>query len=123
MVQFDAKRRTLPRLDMPAFYFRETGEIRKEAGTGAAWLSSARVVRCWVKSSNERNPYEMLNFHLEPLPLRQRKVGMTSSQHGPYVLGYTRATMGRYNGSPSRKTELIPSNRLSVRIEGCNSPS
>jgi hypothetical protein len=24
---------------------------------GAAWLSSARVVRCWVKSRNERNPY------------------------------------------------------------------
>ena len=24
--------------------------------TGAAWLSSARVVRCWVKSCNERNP-------------------------------------------------------------------
>src|ERR1700721_3245924 len=23
--------------------------------TGAAWLSSARVVRCWVKSRNERN--------------------------------------------------------------------
>ena len=28
--------------------------------TGAAWLSSARVVRCWVKSRNERNPYPML---------------------------------------------------------------
>ncbi len=26
------------------------------AVTGAAWLSSARVVRCWVKSRNERNP-------------------------------------------------------------------
>ena len=25
--------------------------------TDAAWLSSARVVRCWVKSRNERNPY------------------------------------------------------------------
>jgi hypothetical protein len=25
--------------------------------TGAAWLSSARVVRCWVKSRNERNPH------------------------------------------------------------------
>ena len=25
--------------------------------TGGAWLSSARVVRCLVKSSNERNPY------------------------------------------------------------------
>ena len=24
---------------------------------GIAWLSSARVVRCWVKSRNERNPY------------------------------------------------------------------
>ena len=27
---------------------------------GAAWLSSARVVRCWVKSRNERNPYCLL---------------------------------------------------------------
>lgn len=24
--------------------------------TGGAWVSSARVVRCWVKSRNERNP-------------------------------------------------------------------
>ena len=29
---------------------------RKGRGTGAAWLSSARAVRCWVKSRNERNP-------------------------------------------------------------------
>ena len=28
--------------------------------TGGAWLSSARVVRCWVKSRNERNPYDLL---------------------------------------------------------------
>ena len=28
--------------------------------TGAAWLSSARVVRCWVKSRNERNPCLLL---------------------------------------------------------------
>src|SRR5581483_11924040 len=27
---------------------------------GGAWLSSARVVRCWVKSRNERNPRPML---------------------------------------------------------------
>jgi hypothetical protein len=27
-----------------------------ETSTGAAWLSSARVVRCRVKSFNERNP-------------------------------------------------------------------
>src|SRR5690348_2892600 len=30
--------------------------------TGAAWLSSARVVRCWVKSRNERNPYCLLQL-------------------------------------------------------------
>ena len=28
--------------------------------TGAAWLSSARAVRCWVKSRNERNPCRVL---------------------------------------------------------------
>ncbi len=28
--------------------------------TGVAWLSSARVVRRWVKSRNERNPYPYL---------------------------------------------------------------
>ena len=28
--------------------------------TGGAWLSSARVVRCWVKSRNERNPRSVL---------------------------------------------------------------
>ena len=33
---------------------------RKSRYTGAAWLSSARVVRCWVKSRNERNPHLQL---------------------------------------------------------------
>ena len=30
--------------------------------TGGAWLSSARVVRCWVKSRNERNPYPSVEW-------------------------------------------------------------
>ena len=34
----------------------EMGVPARAARTGAAWLSSARVVRCWVKSRNERNP-------------------------------------------------------------------
>jgi hypothetical protein len=29
--------------------------------TDAAWLSSARAVRCWVKSRNERNPRRQLD--------------------------------------------------------------
>src|SRR6202161_868555 len=34
----------------------EMGIPARASCTGAAWLSSARVVRCWVKSRNERNP-------------------------------------------------------------------
>src|SRR5512137_2892845 len=36
--------------------FTRVGSPARGAHTGAAWLSSARVVRCWVKSRNERNP-------------------------------------------------------------------
>jgi hypothetical protein len=57
VVQFDATRRTLPGLDILGIP-EETGEclLCRNPETGAAWLSSARVVRCWVKSRNERNP-------------------------------------------------------------------
>jgi hypothetical protein len=34
--------------------------VRKLGNTGDAWLSSARAVRCLVKSFNERNPYPYL---------------------------------------------------------------
>ena len=34
--------------------------LRGREKTGGAWLSSARVVRCWVKSRNERNPCRQL---------------------------------------------------------------
>ncbi len=33
--------------------------------TGAAWLSSARALRCTVKSANERNPRRMLYVSYE----------------------------------------------------------
>ena len=72
--------------------------------TGGAWLSSARVVRCWVKSRNERNPFPYLPAFrmgtLRILPVTNwRKVGTTSNHHGPYVLGYTRATMASTESS------------------------
>ena len=35
---------------------RQQAIIARYRMTGGAWLSSARVVRCWVKSRNERNP-------------------------------------------------------------------
>ena len=66
--------------------------------TGGAWLSSARVVRCWVKSRNERNPRPLLpairlGTQWRPPGSTRRKVGMTSSHHAPYVQGFTHATM------------------------------
>ncbi len=50
----------------------------------------------------------------------RRKVGMTSSHHGPYGLGYTRATMvGTEGGEPakaskSHKTDRSPDRSLQL---------
>src|SRR5262245_18785584 len=73
---------------------------------GGDWLSSARVVRCWVKSRNERNPRPMLparpfrvvGTHGRLPGSTRRKVGMTSSHHAPYVQGFTHATMAGTKG-------------------------
>ena len=76
--------------------------------TGGAWLSSARVVRCWVKSRNERNPYGQLlrKRTLARLPLtKRRKVGMTSNHHALYDLGYTRTTMALNKEKQDREVE------------------
>ena len=93
--------------------------------TGAAWLSSARVVRCWVKSRNERNPFPYLPAFrmgtLRILPVTNwRKAGTTSSHHGPYGQGYTRATMARTEGcklaivSESQKARRSPDRSLQL---------
>ena len=101
--------------------------IRKKASRGAAWLSSARVVRCWVKSRNERNPCPVLLLRkertLRRLPwVTRRKVGTTSSHHGLYVQGYTRDTMVQTEGRNTVRWSQSQNCTL-VQIEGCNSPS
>lgn len=52
--------------------------------------------------------------------LTRRKVRMTSSPHGPYVWGYTRATMVGTEGSETARwsKSLKPA---SVQIVVCNS--
>src|SRR5256884_9545071 len=95
------------------------------ASTGGAWLSSARAVRCWVKSRNERNPHPMLPSvrlgTLRELPAKSwRKGGMTSSPYAPYVQGYTHATMvgtegcQPARGSQSHKADLSSACRLQL---------
>ena len=84
--------------------------------TGGAWLSSARVVRCWVKSRNERNPCPML-------PARDGgdswgTAGVNSEEGGddvksscPLCLGLHACYNGRYNGMRRGDAERIPENR------------
>lgn len=79
---------------------------------GGAWLSSARVVRCWVKSRNERNPCSML-------PARDggdswETAGVNSEEGGddvksscPLCPGLHTCYNGRYKGLRCREVERI----------------
>jgi hypothetical protein len=81
--------------------------------TGGAWLSSARVVRCWVKSRNERNPCLVL-------PARyggdsRETAGVNSEEGGddvksscPLCPGLHTCYNGRYSGLLHREVVLIP---------------
>ena len=78
-----------------------------------AWLSSARVVRCWVKSRNERNPCLVL-------PARyggdsRETAGVNSEEGGddvksscPLCPGLHTCYNGRYSGLLHREVVLIP---------------
>ncbi len=50
-----ATRRTLPNLDI-LYNSRDKAFPFGDKVTGGAWLSSARVVRCWVKSRKPASP-------------------------------------------------------------------
>ena len=54
---FNSKQREEPYQDLTSLEWRGNTQVLRDEETGGAWLSSARVVRCWVKSRNERNPY------------------------------------------------------------------
>ena len=96
--------------------------VLRDTKTGGAWLSSARVVRCWVKSRNERNPCPMLPARKggnswETAAVRRMKAGMTSSHHALYALGYTRTTMAGDKGKRRSDPEQIPQSRSQFGLE------
>ncbi len=76
---------------------------------GSAWPSSARAVRCPVKSGNERDLYLQLltafrTEHIVETALETgRKVQATIGLYAPNPLGYTRATMVGTMGCNSEK--------------------
>src|SRR6056297_2297406 len=76
--------------------------------TGAAWLSSARAVRCSVKSGNERNPYRQLPAgnagHSGETARVKREEGADDVKSvWPLHPGLQTCYNGRYRGLPGRE--------------------
>ena len=91
--------------------------------TGAAWLSSARAVRCWVKSRNERNPCRRLDLSDETATINVEEGGDDVKSARPLRPGRHTRYNGRDNGLRTREGERIPANSISVRMAGCNPPA
>src|SRR5947209_20485280 len=91
--------------------------------TGAAWLSSARGVRCWVKSRNERNPRRRLKMSGETAASNVEEGGDDVKSARPLRPGRHTRYNGWSRGEPTRKGEPIPAKPVSVRMAGCNSPA
>src|SRR5206468_4486955 len=94
----------------------ETGVPFAGLCTGAAWLSSARAVRCWVKSRNERNPCSLLPASY--VGHSKRTAGEKPEEGGddvksswPLRPGLHTRYNGRYNPLQTRKGERIGKRR------------
>ena len=90
--------------------------------TGAAWLSSARVVKCWVKSRNERNPYPLLPARdggnsKETAGDKPEEGGDDVKSSCPLCLGLHTCYNGRYNGKRRSDLEQIPINRSQFGLQ------
>ncbi len=88
----------------------EAGETPwpRGAHTGGAWLSSARVVRCWVKSRNERNPRRVLPSGDAGNPrgtaaVKAEEGGDDVKSSCPLCPGLHTCYNGRYRGMPPRE--------------------
>ena len=91
-----------------------------ELVTGAAWLSSARVVRCRVKSHNERNP--CLQLPASKVGDSEETAGVKPEEGGddvksswPLCPGLHTCYNGVHKGKPTREREQIPKNTPQFR--------
>ena len=90
--------------------------------TGAAWLSSARVVRCWVKSRNERNPRPYLptghaGNYKGTAPDNGEEGGDDVKSSWPLCLGLHTCYNGRYKEQRARKSKQISKSRPQFGLE------
>ena len=88
------------------------------ARLGAAWLSSARAVRCWLKCHNERNPRPQLpsgqaGHSGGTAAARCEEGGDDVKSARPLRPGPHTCYNGAHRGSPGREAEPIPKARPS----------
>ncbi len=84
--------------------------------TGAAWLSSARAVKCWVKSRNERNPCCLLPTGNAgdsdgTAGDKPEEGGDDVKSSWPLCPGLHTCYNGRYRAKRNREVEQIAENR------------
>ena len=85
---------------------------------GAAWLSSARAVRCRLKCHNERNPYGQLltgeaEDSVETAGASREEGGDDVKSARPLRPGRHTCYNGGHRGMPPREGERISKGRLS----------
>src|SRR5574340_1813637 len=90
--------------------------------TGVAWLSSARVVRCWVKSRNERNPRLQLPSGLAghsegTAGDKPEEGGDDVKSSWPLCPGLHTCYNGWYKGLQNREVELIPESQSQFGLQ------
>ena len=86
--------------------------LSSDTGGGAAWLSSARAVRCRLKCHNERNPHSRLpsgnaGHSGDTAIVRCEEGGDDVKSARPLRPGLHTCYNGRYRGQPLREQEPI----------------
>ena len=94
--------------------------------TGAAWLSSARAVRCWVKSRNERNPCVQLPARKggdsgQTAGIKPEEGGDDVKSSWPLCLGLHTYYNGPDKATQDREVEQIAKTVPQFRLRLCNS--
>jgi len=87
--------------------------VRNLGVTGDARLSSARVVRCWVKSRNERNPplylpASYVGNYIDTARDKREEGGDDVKSSCPLCFGLHTCYNGANNGSQHREVKPIP---------------
>jgi hypothetical protein len=121
-VWFNSTQRAEPYQGLTCGVQRVKARGRKANRTDAAWLSSARVVRCWVKSRNERNPCGQLHVSVQTAAVNAEEGG--DDVKSAWLLRPGRHTRynGRDRGSPTREGEPIPQTRSQFRWGAATRP-